>query len=102
VRRFYVLTDSPGRIYIESGGGALAFGNVWAPRDAIIFKGSPPASGFLCVVSFRHPCRRPWKALEVKASSDSISKTHLTCGIVDWILQRQMMPCRSRYGTGEN
>jgi hypothetical protein len=38
--RFYVLTDRPSRIYIESGGGALAFGNVWAPRDAIIFKGS--------------------------------------------------------------
>jgi len=36
--RFYVLTDRPGRIYIESGGGTLAFGNVWAPGDAMIFK----------------------------------------------------------------
>jgi len=36
--KFYVLTDRPGRIYIESGGGALAYGNVWAPGDAIIFK----------------------------------------------------------------
>jgi len=38
VETFYVLTDRPGRIYIGSGGRPLAFGNVWAPRDAIIFK----------------------------------------------------------------
>jgi len=36
--KFYVLTDRPGRVYIESGGRALAYGNVWAPRDAVIFK----------------------------------------------------------------
>jgi hypothetical protein len=36
----YVLTDRPGRVFLESGQGARAFGNVWIPNDAIIFKGT--------------------------------------------------------------
>jgi hypothetical protein len=35
-----VLTDRPGRIYLESGQDSRAFGNVWCPQNAIIFKGS--------------------------------------------------------------
>lgn len=40
--KVHVLTDRPGRIYLDSGQGTLtrAFGNVWQPKDAIIFKGS--------------------------------------------------------------
>ncbi|KAF8497898.1 hypothetical protein F5888DRAFT_1827814 [Russula emetica] len=33
-----VLTDREGRIYLESGQGSRAFGNVWCPQNAIIFK----------------------------------------------------------------
>ena len=37
----YVLTDRwPGRVYLESDQNARAFGNVWAPSKAIVFKGS--------------------------------------------------------------
>jgi hypothetical protein len=35
-----VLTDRQGRIYLESGQDSRAFGNVWCPQNAIIFKGS--------------------------------------------------------------
>jgi hypothetical protein len=35
-----VLTDRQGRIYLESGQDSRAFGNVWCPQKAIIFKGS--------------------------------------------------------------
>jgi len=35
-----VLTNRQGRIYLESEQGARAFGNVWCPQKAIIFKGS--------------------------------------------------------------
>jgi len=35
-----VLTDRPGRVYLDSGQDTRAFGNVWRPKDAIIFKGS--------------------------------------------------------------
>lgn len=34
-----VLTDRQGRIYLESGQCSRAFGNVWCPQKAIIFKG---------------------------------------------------------------
>jgi hypothetical protein len=34
-----VLTDRQGRIYLESEQGPRAFGNVWCPQKAIIFKG---------------------------------------------------------------
>ena len=34
-----VLTDRQGRIYLESGQSSRAFGNVWCPQKAIIFKG---------------------------------------------------------------
>lgn len=33
-----VLTNRQGRIYLESGQGSRAFGNVWCPQKAIIFK----------------------------------------------------------------
>jgi hypothetical protein len=37
-----VLTDDPrltGRLFLETAEGNRAFGNVWVPKDAIIFKG---------------------------------------------------------------
>lgn len=35
-----VLTDKPGRLYLETDQNSRAFGNVWVPNNAIIFKGS--------------------------------------------------------------
>jgi hypothetical protein len=38
-----VLTDNPGetgRVFLETAEETRAFGNVWVPKDAIIFKGS--------------------------------------------------------------
>jgi hypothetical protein len=35
-----VLTDKPGRVYLETDQTTRAFGNVWVPNDAMIFKGS--------------------------------------------------------------
>jgi hypothetical protein len=35
-----VLTDNPGRVFLETAEGTRAFGNVWVPKEAIIFKGS--------------------------------------------------------------
>lgn len=38
-----VLTDNPhltGRVFLETSKGKRAFGNVWVPKEAIIFKGS--------------------------------------------------------------
>jgi len=44
----YVLTDRPGRVYIESDQNSRAFDNVWAPSEAMIFKGSCVTFQFLC------------------------------------------------------
>ena len=38
--KVHVLTDRLGCVYIDSGRVIRAFGNVWQPKDAIIFKGS--------------------------------------------------------------
>ena len=38
--KIYVLTDRPGRVYLEQGQVSRAFGNVWCPQKSIIFKGS--------------------------------------------------------------
>jgi len=48
-----VLTDSPlatGRVFFETAQKAMAFVNVWVPKDAIIFKGS-----YLSVFLFSPP-----------------------------------------------
>ncbi|KAI0263584.1 hypothetical protein BC834DRAFT_886455 [Gloeopeniophorella convolvens] len=34
----YVLADKPGRVFLEARGRNRAFGNVWRPYDALIFK----------------------------------------------------------------
>ena len=39
-KRICVLTDKPGRVFLETDQSTRAFGNVWVPKDAIIFKGS--------------------------------------------------------------
>ena len=41
-----VLTDNPrltGRVFLETAKEKRAFGNVWVPKEAIIFKGSYPS-----------------------------------------------------------
>jgi hypothetical protein len=38
--KIFVLTDRQGLVYLESGQGPRAFGNVWRPQTALIFKGS--------------------------------------------------------------
>ncbi|KAH9979608.1 hypothetical protein BGW80DRAFT_1279290, partial [Lactifluus volemus] len=38
-----VLTDKPGRVYLETSRDVRAFGNTWVPNKAIIFKGLPLA-----------------------------------------------------------
>lgn len=38
--KFYVLTDRPGLVYINTGQYSRCFGNFWCPNGAIIFKGS--------------------------------------------------------------
>jgi hypothetical protein len=50
-----ILTDDPrlkSPLFLETSKGKRAFGNIWAPRDAIIFKGSYFIP--FCV-SFSHP-----------------------------------------------
>jgi hypothetical protein len=42
----FVLTDRPGRIYLESGLNSRIFGNVWVEPHAVIFKGSLLTSSF--------------------------------------------------------
>ena len=44
--RVHVLVDKPGRIFIQSGTKNLIYGNVWMPKDTLIFKGTSllPAS----------------------------------------------------------
>ena len=37
--RICVLTDKPGRLFLNTGRNTRAFGNIWTPREAIIFKG---------------------------------------------------------------
>ena len=38
--KIYVLTDRQSRIYLKSARYSRAFGNVWCPQKAIIFRGS--------------------------------------------------------------
>ena len=42
-----VLTNRPGRLYLETGQNPRAFDNVWAPKDAMIFKGACLASSLV-------------------------------------------------------
>lgn len=47
-----VLTDKPGRVFLETDKNTTrAFGNVWVPNDAIIFKGSSSTFMFTFLVS---------------------------------------------------
>ena len=47
----YVLIDRPGRVYLESDQNSRAFGNVWAPSKAMIFKGSCITFSKICTFS---------------------------------------------------
>ena len=75
-RSISVLTDNSGptgRVFLETTTETRAFGNVWVPNDAIIFKGSclflPPFPTLTFYQTFA-------ESLRVKASSVRPSKTH--------------------------
>jgi hypothetical protein len=45
-KKISVLTDNPspaGRVYLDTAQNTRAFGNIWVPKKAIIFKGSTPS-----------------------------------------------------------
>lgn len=53
----YVLIDQPGRVFIQSEPTRKqTFGNVWMPKDTLIFKGTLPS--FYSLHSRRHLARR--------------------------------------------
>jgi len=54
-----VLTDRPGRVFLETDKNTRAFGNVWVPNKAIILKGS--LIPFFLTLSSQL-FRRLWKA----------------------------------------
>ena len=80
-----VLTDRQGRIYLESGQGPRAFGNVWCPQKAIIFKGSsltfPNFAGFDILQMSAESSR-------VKRSSGRPLKASLSCNSARRLLHR--------------
>ena len=51
-KRIYVLTDRSSQIYLEARQVPRAFGNVWCPQNALIFKGS--SDSFLIFSYFAH------------------------------------------------
>jgi len=50
--RICVLTDKPGRVFLNNGRITRAFGNFWKPSEAIIFKGSSDLSHLLSPLQF--------------------------------------------------
>ncbi len=97
-----VLTDRHGRIYLESGQGPRAFGNVWCPGKAIIFKGSPlPFSSSPLFTSLQAFA----ESSKVKGSSGRPLKANLTYCIarsVGRLLHQQIPWIGSHYRTGES
>ena len=59
-----VLTDKPGRLYLETNKNRRAFGNFWVPDKAIIFKGSS--------ITFSFPCVRILTAFLLQTSVESL------------------------------
>jgi len=123
--KIIVLTDNPGptgRVYLETAEKTRAFGNVWVPKNAIIFKGSSLSviSFSRCLTSFQTSVES-WK---VKVSSEKPFRTPSTYGTSKNL--RHVLPLRRylceiyivrhppqqqyrqipqegyRYGTGEN
>ena len=52
--KIFVLTDRPSWIWLESGQVSRAFGNVWCPQNAIIFKGSSESSLVFSIFANAH------------------------------------------------
>jgi hypothetical protein len=79
LEKIRVLTDNPGptgRVYLETAQNTRAFGNVWVPKTAIIFKG--PRSSvilFTLLISFQTSV----ESSRVKASSERLLRTRPTC-----------------------
>jgi len=79
LEKIRVLTDNPGqtgRVYLQTAQNTRAFGNVWVPKTAIIFKG-PRFSVILfsLLTSFQTPV----ESSRVKASSERLLRTRPTC-----------------------
>ena len=72
--RFYVLTDKPELIYILTDHVSRCFGNVWRPKNAVIFK----RLGFLFFLSpqFLTLCQISVGGLAGKISSRYLSEAH--------------------------
>lgn len=72
----HVLVDKPGRLFIRSESTRRkAFGNVWMPKDTLIFKGTfPPLSSSLSLTSRQTSSARLWE----KESLGWISKAPRT------------------------
>ena len=64
-----VLTDNPGRVFLNTGRITRALGNFWKPSEAIIFKGPQIWGTFSHLFNSRHPCRRLWKSRGRKSRS---------------------------------
>ena len=67
-----VLTDKPGRVFLETDQKARAFGNFWVPNQAIIFKGLQISLSSLPLVF--DPFRCLWKARGRKHRSSIYSR----------------------------
>lgn len=98
----YVLTDRPSRVYLQSGQDARAFGNVWLPNDAIIFKGT-----WLLLQTWPLSTSLQTSAAssKAKASWEHPFKATLKYGTVLSLCSpphRQMPFPGSHYRTGEN
>jgi hypothetical protein len=79
-----VLTDNPrltGRVFLDTAKEKRAFGNVWVPKEAIIFKGL-----FHSYISLSSspltPCQTSMENLKAKASSEKLFKTLPTYGVL--------------------
>ena len=77
LEKIRVLTDNPtGRVYLETAQSTRAFGNVWVPKTAIIFKGPRfPVTLFSLLTYFQTSV----ESSRVRASSERLLGTHPTC-----------------------
>lgn len=93
--RISVLTDNSGqagRVYIQVAKKTRVFGNVWALKDAFIFKGL----SFLSILSLSLTlCQISLERLRAKALLAQLFKTHLTYGVLKSL--RGLTPPRRRF-----
>lgn len=79
LEKIRVLTDKPGpmgRVYLQTAQNTRAFGNVWVPKTAIIFKGASfSVISFSLLTSFQMSV----ESSRVKASSARLLRTRPTC-----------------------